>query len=163
MLRVLVRIQRKPGLIVNGPLANLKQHTLLKCVQDTARMLDKRILNLIKKYHNLENYRQKNGNNYLKYMNRASTLISPSLYQRLKIWPNNLRNIKMILTLMLIQLEPFISFLSRSYSESLEYTGINTSVFSCLKSGVHRHLLNFPYIKTTIHPRSKIQPIKYII
>lgn len=110
MPRPLVPILRKPGLIVNGLLVNLKRPTLLKCVQDTALMLDKRILNLIKKYHNLENYRQKNGNNYLKYMNRASTLISPSLYQRLKIWPNNLRNIKTILTLMLIQLERFISF-----------------------------------------------------
>ena len=110
MPRVLVPILRKPALIVNGPLVSLKRPILLKCVQDTALMLDKRILNLIKKYHNLENYRQKNGNNYLKYMNRASTLISPSLYQRLKIWPNNLRNIKTILTLMLIQLERFISF-----------------------------------------------------
>ena len=110
MPRVLVPILRKPESIVNGQLVNLKPPILLKCVQDIALMLDKRILNLIKKYHNLENYRQKNGNNYLKYMNRASTLISPSLYQRLKIWLNNLRNIKMIPIRMLIQLEPFISF-----------------------------------------------------
>lgn len=129
MLRLLVPILREPALIVNGLPVSLKRPILLKCVQDTARMLDKRILNLIKKYHNLENYRQKNGNNYLKYMNKAITLISPSLYQRLKIWPNNLRNIKMILIQMWIQLEPFISFFISGYSISREYTGINTFVF----------------------------------
>jgi GTP:adenosylcobinamide-phosphate guanylyltransferase len=95
MPKLLVPIQRKPGLIVNGPLVNRKRLTRLKCVQDIEVMLDKRIPSLIKKYHNFENYKQKNGKNYLKYMNKATTLISPLLYPRLKIWLNNLKNIKM--------------------------------------------------------------------
>jgi hypothetical protein len=97
MPKLLVQIQRKLELIANGPLVNPKRLIQLKCVQDIEAMLDKRILNLIKKYHNFENYKQKNGKNYLKSMNKATTRINPFLYQKLKIWLNNLKNIKMTL------------------------------------------------------------------
>ena len=96
MPKLLVPIQRKPELIVNGPLASPKRPIQLKCVQDIEAMLDKRIPSLIKKYHNFENYKQKSGKNYSKYMNKATTRINPFLYPRLKIWLNNLKNIKMI-------------------------------------------------------------------
>ncbi len=49
MPRLPVPTLRKPASIANGPLASLKQHTLVKCALDTAQMLGKRTLNTTKK------------------------------------------------------------------------------------------------------------------
>jgi len=49
MLKPLVPTLRKPVLIANGLLANLKPRTQVKCALDTVLMLGKRTLNTTKK------------------------------------------------------------------------------------------------------------------